>query len=70
MGNLKYESVYSALQIPTDIDDKISSPSLSLCAPTPPSRVSCPLYPALTLSFTFARRIVRRLNYAICIACV
>lgn len=27
MGNLKYESVYLALEIPTDIDDKILPPS-------------------------------------------
>lgn len=27
MGNLKYESVYLALEIPADIDDKISPPS-------------------------------------------
>lgn len=40
MGNLKYESVYSALEIPADIDDKISSPSLSPCTGSP-SRVSC-----------------------------
>lgn len=30
MGNLKYESVYPALEIPADIDDKISLPAVAL----------------------------------------
>lgn len=65
MGNLKYESVYLALEIPADIDDKISPPSprrRSACASCSPDRAPArPLYSSLPV--TDYAIYIARVNY-------
>lgn len=70
MGNLKYESVYLALEIPADIDDKISPPSPCrattvgpLAAPCSPSGRT-PARPLLSsLPVTDYAIYIARVNY-------